>query len=87
MNDDLEIEGGDLALGYSDEYHQKHILLAEKGEFKEFPELGVGIMNILNNEDAVTMLLEAKRNFEYDLMTVNELRFTDDNSLYIEAEY
>ncbi|WP_199118707.1 hypothetical protein [Pedobacter sp. ASV28] len=87
INDDLDIENGDLLIGYADEYHQRNILIAEKGEYKEYPELGVGIMNMLNSEDAAGMLLEAKRNFEYDLMRVKELRFTDDNRLKIEAEY
>lgn len=87
VNDDLEIKDGDLLIGISDEHHQKHILIAEKGEYKQFPELGVGILNLLNSEDATAMLLEAKRNFEYDRMRVKELRFTDDNTLFVDAPY
>jgi len=84
---DLIIDGGDFAVAGSAEQHQKHILIANKGECKEFPELGVGIMNMLNNEDAIAFLIEAKRNVEYDRMKVNELRFTNDNSLIVEAIY
>jgi hypothetical protein len=87
FNEDLEIRGGDFLLGYSDEIHQKHILLAEKGEYKQFPELGVGILNHLNSEDATALLIEAKRNFEYDRMLVSELKFTDENTLHVEAIY
>ena len=92
MNDllyteDLEIKGGDFGLGPSTELHQQHILLANKGEYKQFPELGVGIMSILASEDATAFLIEAKRNFEYDRMRVKELRFTDDNTLHVEASY
>lgn len=87
VNNDLEIKDGDLFIGISDEYHQKHILVAEKGEYKQFPELGVGILNLLNSENATAMLIEAKRNFEYDRMKVKELRFTDDNTLIIDAPY
>lgn len=85
--DDLEIQNGDLLIGISDEQHQKHILVADKGEYKQFPEFGVGILNLLNSEDATAMLLEAKRNFEYDRMKVRELRFTDDNTLIVDAPY
>lgn len=87
INDDLEIENGDLLIGLSDGQHQKHILIAEKGEYKQFPELGVGILNLLNSEDASAMLIAAKRNFEYDRMRVKELRFTDDNTLIVDAPY
>lgn len=87
INDDLTFDKGDLVIGLSDEQHQKHILIAEKGEYKQFPELGVGIVNLLNSEDATRLLIEAKRNFEYDRMKVKELRFTDDNTLIVEAPY
>lgn len=87
FNTDLELEQGDFLVGFSDELHQKHILIAEKGEYKQYPELGVGILNLLNGENATAMLIEAKQNFEYDRMKVKELRFTDDNSLDIDATY
>lgn len=86
-NEDLEIKAGDLVLAESTEQHQKHILLANKGEYKQFPELGVGIMNMLAGEDATAFLIEAKRNFEYDRMRVKEIKFTDDNTLEVEAGY
>lgn len=87
INDDIVFENGDLLIGQADSQHQKHILIAEKGEYKQFPELGVGILNLLNSEDATAMLIEAKRNFEYDRMRVKELRFTDDNTLIVDAPY
>lgn len=87
INDDLEFKDGDLLIGFSDEQHQKHILIAEKGEYKKFPELGVGILNLLIGENATAMLIEAKRNFEYDSMKVKALRFTDENTLYVDVAY
>ncbi|WP_343530849.1 hypothetical protein [Pedobacter sp.] len=87
INNDLEFEAGDLMVGFSDEYHQKHILIAEKGEYKQFPELGVGMFNLLNSEEMVAMLIEARRNFEYDGMRVDELRFSDENTLVVKANY
>lgn len=87
INNDLEFEAGDLMVGFSDEYHQKHVLIAEKGEYKQFPELGVGMFNLLNSEEMVAMLIEARRNFEYDGMRVDELRFSDENTLVVKANY
>ncbi|MGJ1244295.1 MULTISPECIES: hypothetical protein [Sphingobacterium] len=87
IDDDILIQGGDLVIGNSDRQHQKHILIAQKGEYRQFPELGVGINNILSGEDATKMLIEAKRNFEYDRMKVKELRFTEENTLIINAPY
>lgn len=86
-NNDLEIAGGDFLLGESSSQHQQHILLADKGEYKQFPELGVGILNMLLSEDATAFLIEAKRNFEYDRMQVNEIKFTNENTLIVEAVY
>jgi len=45
-NGDLNFKNGDLEIGYSDNQHQEHILIANKGEYREFPELGVGIHQI-----------------------------------------
>ncbi len=87
INDELEFEAGDLMVGFSDEYHQKYILIAEKGEYKQFPELGVGMLNLINSEEMVAMLIEARRNFEYDGMLVDELRFSDENTLVVKANY
>lgn len=43
INDDLEIENGDLKIANSDVQNQYAILRARKGQFYEFPTLGVGI--------------------------------------------
>ena len=63
---DLDIQNGDIVIGYSDNQHQEHILLANKGDYKQFPELGVGINKMLNDDDFLPFLIEAKKNFEYD---------------------
>ncbi len=42
---DLMIKDGDFVTGFSDEQHIEVLLLAWKGEVKEFPLAGVGIRN------------------------------------------
>lgn len=47
-NFDVSFVGGDLDIGYSDEQHMEHILLARPGHFKQTPWIGIGIEDLLN---------------------------------------
>lgn len=86
-SDDLAFEFGDLAIGRSDEQHQKHILIANKGEYKQYPELGVSIAEMLNNDTYSAVLIEAKKNLEYDGMKINDISLSEDGKLLIDGEY
>lgn len=86
-NHDLRIENGDLVLGDASLQHQNHIILAEKGEYKESPEIGVGILTELNNENPRELLTKIRRNFEYDGMSVNTLKIATNGNIVIDAEY
>lgn len=70
-NYDIRIENGDLVVGESTRQHQKLILLAEKGENREFPTHGVGLASWLNDDLQFGDLRSAvKREFERDGMRV-----------------
>lgn len=84
---DLLIQNGDFVIGESDNQHQLDIITAAKGEFKEFPEIGVGINEMLSDDDFVEFLIEAKKNLEYDGMKINNIEFTADGSLNIDGNY
>jgi len=84
---DLHIQNGDIILGYCDNQHQEHILLANKGDYKEFPELGVGINNMLNEDDYMPFLIESKKNLEYDGMKINNIKFEENGNLNIDGYY
>ena len=86
-NGDLAVKNGDLVIGYCDNQHQEHILVATKGEYKEFPELGVGIAQILDDDDYMGILIEAKKNLEYDGMKINNIRFDENGNLDIDGHY
>jgi hypothetical protein len=86
-NGDLSFKNGDLEIGYSDNQHQEHILIANKGEFREFPELGVGIIQMLNDDDYLPVLIEAKKNLEYDGMKINNIKFEENGNLNIDGSY
>jgi hypothetical protein len=86
-NGDLSIKNGDFEIGYSNNQHQEHILLANKGEFKEFPEIGVGIAAMIGDDDYMDMLIEIKKNLEYDGMEVKNVRFDENGNLDIDGDY
>lgn len=78
---------GDFFIGESTAQHQRHLLMAQKGEIKDTPEIGVGIADELNGEGPKELLIKAKRNFEYDGMRVDRLEYGSDGKIYVEATY
>jgi hypothetical protein len=76
-NGDLSIKNGDFEIDFSD----------NKGEFKEFPEIGVGIHAMLGDDDYTDMLIEIKKNFEYDGMKIKNIRFDENGNLDIDGYY
>ena len=84
---DLKIEDGDFKTGYSDEQHQELILRTHKGEWKESPEVGVGIADMLNDDSYDEMLIEMKKQLQYDGMKIRNIRFQEDGKLIIDGKY
>lgn len=86
-NGDLLFKEGDLQVDYSDNQNQHLILLTNQGEWKEWPALGVGIVELLNDEDPDAVLIQAKRQLQYDGMKVKNIRFTEKGKLNVDAKY
>lgn len=84
---DVLIENGDFVFGEATTQNQELILVAHKGEFKESPELGVGISNALLQENLQEVLNSIRRNFEYDGMKVKQLEIKPNGSLSVDAYY
>jgi len=84
---DLSIENGDFKIGESDNRHQEHILRAEKGEYKESPEVGVGISQMLSDDRYDEMMIEMKKQLQYDGMKIKTIRFEGDGKLIIDGKY
>lgn len=83
---DLSVDNGDFALGDSDLQHQKLLLLAEKGAYKQYPTTGVGIMTYLKDDNEADMLREIRFQFAQDGMQVDRLAYKDGN-LQVIANY
>lgn len=45
ITEDLSIENGDIAIGQADNQNTLHILLAQPGQLRVNPRLGVGILS------------------------------------------
>lgn len=84
---DLLIVNGDFVITDATLQHQEHIIVAQKGEYKEHPEIGVGISNILNDENPRDVITQIRRNFEYDGMEVKQLEFDAKGGIVVDAPY
>ena len=85
-NHDLAIANGDLVVDDSDVQHQDLLLMTTKGEWKESPTIGVGVLGFLKDEDAFGLLATVKAQFEMDGMRVRNMELID-GSLQIDATY
>ena len=83
---DLKVKGGDFVIGESTQQHQQCLLLAEKGSYKQYPAVGVGIATFLKDEDPGDLLREIRIQFSKDGMNVDKLGF-ENGKLRIDASY
>lgn len=87
-NLDLKIENGDFATGESTEQHQQLLLLTKKGDWREWPVVGVGLVSWLkDDQDNGDLRGEIKREFEKDGMQVKSIKFDQDGNIDINALY
>lgn len=84
---DLQIAGGDFAIGESTLQHQLLLLRLNKGDLKEYPLACVGVERYLKDEDFGGLTGEVKRECESDGMDVKKVELTDDGKLTLEAWY
>lgn len=63
------------------------ILICRKGEFKQIPALGVGIEDILLDDDYLDWRRRIRVNLELDEQVVNNITFSGTDNLKIDAEY
>nr|DAK82634.1 MAG TPA: baseplate wedge protein [Caudoviricetes sp.] len=87
-NNDLRLSAdGDFEIGYSDNQQQMAILTTDKGEWKEHPEVGVGIAQMLADDLYTEMLIEVKKQLEYDGMQINDVALQEGGKLLIDGQY
>lgn len=83
---DIELATGDLTYNESTEQHQQDILIADQGHYKEFPDIGVGILNFLHDTDPENLLRTTRKQFTKDGMKVRHIGIKN-NQIDVKAEY
>lgn len=86
-NFDLLIVDGDLVIGESTAQHQKILILADKGEFKDVPMRGVGALKYLEDHSPDNLAREIRQEFSADGMKVNKIQIAPDLNIQVDANY
>lgn len=76
-----------LVIGDVTGQNQNIILLAEKGDIKNAPLLGVGIASYLDDESPSELLREVRINLRMDGQKVRACGFDDNGKLIIQGGY
>lgn len=70
---DIDLSSGDFLYESGTDQHKKDILVADKGHYKETPEIGVGIINFLQDENPENMLRTIRKECVRDGMKVEKV--------------
>ena len=84
---DIDLSTGDLVLTEPTGQHQRDLLLAAQGDFKETPELGIDSVSYLNDSDPDDYLRAVRQQMELDGMKVRDVTIDAAGELIIDAEY
>lgn len=85
---DLTIVDGDFEWGESTQEHQRDILLATKGSFRQVPDVGVGVVQELLNDASYDEIRRTiQQELEKDGMAVKRLKSTEQGQFEIIAPY
>lgn len=84
---DLQINSDDFVMGDSTHQNQGLILLANKGEFRQFPFVGVGLKLYIEDDRLGAMRAELAQQLELDGMTVKNIAILTNGTVEIDASY
>lgn len=85
-NKKMLIKNGDFVMGDATQQHQRRLLMAQKGEYKQHPLVGVGLRNFIDDESPDNLKREIRMQFVRDGMAVKVLQVTP-SGLNIDAVY
>lgn len=80
------VRGGSLVTGETVHQNQALILLLHKGELKERPAVGVGISDMLLDNDPLYWRAQIKEQLEMDGEKVESVKILE-NGIQIDADY
>lgn len=84
---DLQIVNGDFVLGEALEQQIEHLFLADKGAYKDYPIIGVGIKSMLNNrlKGPQEIVREGKLQLQSDGWQQIDLQITNGDKVNVHA--
>lgn len=89
-SNDIEFINGDFKVKESDSQHVEHVLIADKGQFRQFPLIGVGIKRQLNgsfNPQEIKQIIKLQLESDgYNVRQVTIEPTIDDMKIDIDAE-
>ncbi len=87
-NYEPQVKRGDFVIDESTQQHQELLLIANKGQFRQFPATGVGTNRYLLEDSSLEELrLEIYKQFELDGMQVDDIEIEDISNIFIDATY
>ncbi len=84
---DVNIASGDIRYVESTAQHQRDLLLAGRGDYKEYPAVGVGTVEYVNDNLPEDYLREVSKSFQGDGMTVKSIEYDENMNIVTEAYY
>ena len=88
QNGDIMVRNGGMVIGDTTLQNQYLILVAQKGEFKEYPTLGVGISDMLGDDDPLEWKKRIREEFAKDDLKVNKIDLNlHSGEINIDAKY
>lgn len=84
---DVDISVKDIQYTESTEQHQRDLILADKGHYKEMPGVGIGAINFIHDESPDDFLRTVRKEFTKDGMKVQKITITVGGELRINAAY
>jgi len=86
VTSDLQIVNGDFVIGDASLQNQKLLLFAAPGNYKQYPTVGVDIMDFLKDDNQADMIRTIEQQFTLDGMNVQQLSYQG-GKFYIIAPY
>ncbi len=84
---DLQVVDGDFAIGNPTAQNIELLLISQKSEWKQHPQVGVGLADWLKGETPAGLKAEIKRQLKADGMKINTVKVLRDGALHIDATY
>lgn len=88
ITNDIKIENGHIAIGETLPQNEFLLLVMNKGELKEDPLVGVGISDMLNDNDILGWKRKIRDGLKADGLTVEQISISSDGRIKkLEAKY